>query len=286
MPRIIVALIFLLLPAVAGAQTGLVRAENYLTMRTQPKVKAAVVDKLLPFQPVKILDRKDNWAKVKTVKLDPALGKEGWVVAAYVSDTGFATVDRDKLSVRQGPGTSYPVVLIYNKTFPVFVRDVAPNGWVLVLDADGDDGWVPPSGLALKPRYVVTRTAQSNIRTGGGKDYEKYPIAFVAEKGVYLQVVEEKDGWLHVRHEGGQEGWISSKLVFGWNDEEKPKPKSEPSAKSKKSEAAKSEKSSASSKKSEAAAKSSSKAKSTTGNAGSKSGTKSTPKATARKKTQ
>lgn len=272
MPRILVALFFLLLPAIAGAQTGLVKAEKNLTLRTEPKPKAAVVEQLLRFQPVKILDRKDTWVKVKTVKLDPALSKEGWVVAAYVSNNGFLTVDRDKLNVRQGPGVNYPVVLIYNKTFPVFVRDVAPNGWVLVLDSDGDDGWVAPSGLSFTPRYVVTRTAQCNIRAGGGKDYEKFPVAFVAEKGVYLQVVEEKDGWLHVKHEGGQEGWISSKIVFGWNDEEKPKPKAETPAKPKKTEKT------STAKKTDSPAKSSSKpaAKSTSGKTGTKSATKST----------
>lgn len=272
MPRILVALVFLLLPAIASAQTGLVKAEQNLTMRAEPKAKAAVVERLLRFQPVKILDRKDNWVKVKTVKLDPAASKEGWVVGAYVSDTGFLTVDRDKLNVRQGPGTNYPVVLIYNKTFPVFVRDVAPNGWVLVLDSDGDDGWVPPSGVAFTPRYVVTKTAPCNIRAGGGKDYEKFPVAFVAEKGVYLQVVEEKDGWLHVKHEGGQEGWISSKIVFGWNDEEKPKPKSETPVKPKKSEPAKSKTA-----KTPAAKKTDSPAK---------SATKSAAKSSTRKKTE
>lgn len=294
MPRTIVALIFLLLlPAIATAQTGLVKAEKNLPMRTEPKAKAAVVEQLQRFQPVKILDRKDNWAKVKTVKLDPALSKEGWVLASYLSSTGFLTVERDKLSVRQGPGANYPTVLIYNETYPVFVRDIAPNGWVLVLDADGDEGWVPPSGLTFTPRYVVTKTAQCNIRAGGGKDYEKFPVAFVAEKGVYLQVVEEQDGWLHVKHEdesGVKEGWISTKIVFGWSDEEKAGPKTP--AKPKKAEAtkAKSEKTAtktsaktSTAKKTESAAKSS---KTSTKSSGKTAAAKTSTKSGSRKTAQ
>ncbi|MCE5230453.1 SH3 domain-containing protein [bacterium] len=257
MPRWIVALIFLVVPALAGAQTGLVKAEKNLTLRAEPKPKAKAVEQLLRFQPVKILERRDNWAKVKTVKIDPSQSKEGWVVASLISDTAFVTVDSDVLSARVKPGPRETAVVTYNKTYPVFVRDVAPNGWVLVLDVDGDGGWVAPSGLAFKPRYVITKSPQSNLRTGGGKDYEKFPVAFVAERGVYLQVLEEKDGWLHVKHEGGQEGWISTKIVFGWNDEERAKPKTEAAKKP-----AKPAKTSAAKKNSDSSAKTSS-AKST-----------------------
>lgn len=223
MPRWTVALLFLILPAIAGAQAGLVKAEQNLTLRAEPKPSAKALDQLSRFQPVKILEHKDKWVKVRTIKTDPAQSREGWVVAAFVSDNLFLTVDRDKLNVRAGPGTEHPIIMNYSKPYPIFVLDVARNGWVKVLDFDGDRGWIQPASLAFGPRYVITKTNQSNIRSGGGKGYEQFPVAFTAERGVYLQVVEEKDGWLHVKHDQGQEGWISSKLVFGWVDEEQPK---------------------------------------------------------------
>lgn len=238
MPRWTVALLlFILTTAFADAQTGLVKAEKNLPLRAEPKISAKAIDQLPRFQPVKILDRKDKFAKIRTIKTDPKQAKEGWVTASYVSETAFLTVDGDKVNARQGPGTEFPVILQYGNPNPLFVLDVARNGWVKVLDSDGDRSWIAPSCLTFGPRCVVVKNPQSNIRSGGGKDYEKFPVAFIAERGVYLQVVEEKDGWLHVKHDGGQEGWISAKLVFGWVDEELPKPAKkaeEPAVKTKK----------------------------------------------------
>ena len=63
--------------------------------------------------------------------------------------------------------------------------------------------------------FVITKLAESNIRTGNSTED---PIVFTAEKGVLLQVQQEKNGWLRVKHSDGDEGWISAKIVFGWQD--------------------------------------------------------------------
>lgn len=260
MPRSVALFLFLMLPAFAFAQTGLVKAEKNLPLRADPKNGAKVLDQLPRFQPVKILDRKDQYVKVKTIKTDPAQSRQGWVLASYVSDTGFLTVNDEKINVRRGPGTEWEIILNYSKPYPVFVLDVARNGWVKAIDADGDLGWINPRDLSFGPRYVITRSDQSNIRSGGGKDYEKFPVAFIAERGVYLKVLEEKDGWLHVKHDQGQEGWISAKVVFGYVDAEQPKPKAE--AKTKTSAKSKtSTKSKSSSTKSKTSTRTSSKSK-------------------------
>ena len=223
MPRLrwyLLILFFMMLPLAVHAQNrGLVKAEKYLSLRSKPNTNSAVVDRLLRFQPVQVLERKDKWARVKTVREDP---KEGWVLEAYLSNTGFATVDNEKINVRSGPGTNYPIIMNYSKPYPVYVLDVSADGWLLVLDFDGDRGWIHPGMMSFTPQYVITRLPTCNVRAGGGETYDKQPIVFTAERGVYLEVLEEKDGWLRVRHVQ-DEGWVSSKIVFGWLDEEVPK---------------------------------------------------------------
>jgi SH3-like domain-containing protein len=219
-------LVILLAPATARAQThALVKAKQYLTLRSEPVAGATVLDRLLRFQPVKVLERKDKWARVKTIKADPKESKTGWVLASYLSENGFVTVSyHSEINVRRGPGLEYAKIMHYKKPYPIFVLDVARNGWLKVLDFDGDRGWVHPNMVDFKPRYVMTKLRHCNIREAGGEDYQQHRIVFTAERKVYLQVLGEKDGWLHVRHADGDEGWISAKIVWGWLDEKIPKP--------------------------------------------------------------
>ncbi len=223
MPRLFVALFLFILPLAASAQQhALVKAQTYLSLREKAASNAKQIEQLLRFQPVKVLERNKDWARVQTVRADPAQSKTGWVLANFLSETGFVTVDHEKQNVRTGPGTEYPIIMNYSKPYPIFVLDVANNGWVKVMDVDGDRGWVHPKYLTFSPRYVITRLDPCNVRAGGGTDYDTQPIVFTCSRGVFLEVLEHKDGWLRVRHAQGDEGWISAKIVFGWNDEKIP----------------------------------------------------------------
>ncbi len=198
-----------LIPVFAGAQQGALVKADTLTLRGSASTSARSIAKLNKYQPVKVLERKNEWARVR------ADGNEGWVLAEYLTRTGFVWIDHDKLNVRRGPGTEYAVIMNYGRHFPVWVVDLARNGWILVQDYEGDKGWVHPNLVELEPPYVITKLGKCNVRTGVGTEAA---IAFTAERGVIFQVLEEKDGWLHVRHADGDEGWMSAKIVFGWLD--------------------------------------------------------------------
>jgi SH3-like domain-containing protein len=220
-----------LVPATALAQPNefaLVNVRETLTLRAEPRLQTRTVETLLRFQPVQIIERKTedgkDWAKVRTVRANPEKLNTGWVLAEYLTDCGFATVDHDKLNVRRGPGTEYAVIMNYGRNFPVQVLDVASNGWVKVRDVDRDIGWVHPKLLNFEPHFVITDGPYKifNIREGAGTET---PVRFRVEKGYMFEVLGEKDGWLNVKDKDGDAGWISAKIVFGWRDEEYPKPK-------------------------------------------------------------
>lgn len=196
----------------------LVKADQYLTLRESPATNSKVIDRLVQFAPLKVLERKDKkWAKVETTDK-----KVGWVLAQYLSRTCFVRVDNDWMNVRRGPGTEYAVIMHYGRNYPLRVLDVANNGWLKVMDVDGDRGWVHYKMVQYDPPYVITRMKLCNVRKGPSTDN---PIAFTTEAGTLLRVLEEKDGWLKVRYEDGDEGWISAKIVFGWLYVEEPKDK-------------------------------------------------------------
>jgi SH3-like domain-containing protein len=207
--------------AVAANKTALIKEEQSVALRVAASTKAESVESLLRFQPVVVLERKEvakrSWARVKTVKADPNKSATGWVPASSLTSCGFAMAGDDQINVRRGPGSQYDVIMHYGLNYPVQPLDVAANGWVKTRDCEGDMGWIWPKSLKLDVPCVITSgsTEPYNIRDGIGTSAI---VKFRAAKGYLLKVIEEKDGWLHVKDADNEDGWISAKIVFGWLD--------------------------------------------------------------------
>ncbi len=214
----------------AGAEKVLVKAET-LSLRANPSGDAQKLETLATFDAVDVQKRQGEWALVKTKS-----SKLGWVLEKYLSPTVFITADSDPMNVRRGPGDNYEVIMKVGKHYPLKVLDHA-EGWLKISDFEGDRGWIQQKLASFAP-YVITKGDKSNVRTGPKSDN---PIAFTSEKGVLLKVLEQKEGWLKVKHEDGDEGWISAKIVFGWLDAEKSEPEKKEEKKSEKKPEKKSE---------------------------------------------
>jgi SH3-like domain-containing protein len=222
-PRVLLFPLFILLlsAAPAGAKQVLVIAQTGLSLRVEPETSAERIQMLLTFEPVEVLEQKgEDWTRVKAVSSD----KSGWVLSSYLSKTAFVTVQYETLNVRVGPGTEYAPFARVKKHYPfrVLKRD-SDSGWLQVMDFDGDVGWITsnPTYISAEKPYVITQldAVESNVRKGPGTEHE---IVFTNTRGVLLEVLKMEDGWLNVRHEDGDQGWISAKIVFGWYDESTP----------------------------------------------------------------
>jgi C-terminal processing protease CtpA/Prc len=66
---------------------------------------------------------------------------------------------------------------------------------------------VPSSG---KANIVTVVWTFANIRSGAGNDY---PVVITVKQGDKLTVIGEYSEWFNVRLEGGQQGWISNRVV-------------------------------------------------------------------------
>lgn len=70
----------------------------------------------------------------------------------------------------------------------------------------------PRENLPL-PRYVSTRSAPVNVRTGPG---ERYPVTWVLlRKGMPVEIVAEYENWRKIRDWLGTEGWVNQALLSG-----------------------------------------------------------------------
>jgi SH3-like domain-containing protein len=70
----------------------------------------------------------------------------------------------------------------------------------------------PVTGWPL-PRFVATRSDETNIRTGPGS---RYPVDWVLKRrDMPLEIIREHDVWRRVRDWQGTEGWVQTGLLSG-----------------------------------------------------------------------
>lgn len=109
------------------------------------------------------------------------------------------------------PGGQYAYeTLKVPRHYPLSVLERSP-GYLKVRDFKGQIGWVTDDQVGPH-KSVVVETTSVNIRKGPG---QTYPILFKAFKGVTFKVLAEKEGWLQIRHENGDRGWVIKSATWG-----------------------------------------------------------------------
>lgn len=128
-----------------------------------------------------------------------------------IANAKMVSVAGDKLNLRSGPGTKYPVQWEYGKGFPLMVK-ATKGSWYKVVDFENDTGWVYRKLVTNKPHLIVKEKIV-NIRKGPG---EKYKLIGKAKYGVVLKTLSQQSGWAKVQHISGLQGWIKRDLLWGW----------------------------------------------------------------------
>lgn len=134
----------------------------------------------------------------------------GSVHAAMLSISG------DNINLRSGPGSKYRILWELGRGYPLEIlkRD---GDWYRVRDFEGTVGWVHREAVGDTPHMIVKTNKKSkkpiNLRSGPGETNE---IVARAQYGVVLQSLEQKNGWVKVRHEQGVTGWVRRDLLWGW----------------------------------------------------------------------
>ena len=126
------------------------------------------------------------------------------------------SVNGDKVNLRSGPGKKYIIKWEYGFGFPLVV--VKKKGkWVKVKDFEGDSGWIYKNLLTDNPRMIVkanrNQNESINIRQAPGT---KGKIVGKAYYGVVFSTIEQRSGWVKVKHDTGLKGWIKRSLLWGY----------------------------------------------------------------------
>ncbi len=123
----------------------------------------------------------------------------------------WATLRYDEVNMRVGPSGEYPIEWVYQrKGLPVKVIRLR-EGWRLVRDPEGDQGWIASSQLDPDRGAIVIGAGLADIRDrpepGAG-------LKWRAEPGVVGKLLRCDEGWCELDMSGRQ-GWIREERLWG-----------------------------------------------------------------------
>jgi SH3-like domain-containing protein len=122
----------------------------------------------------------------------------------------FVSLGADRVNVRFGPGTQYPVNWVFaRKGLPVEIIEEFDT-WRKVRDYDGDEGWIHASLLSSRRTIMVT---------GEVRDLRRTPqldarVVLRAESGVIGNLFDCEEDWCRVEIEG-RRGWLQRSEFWG-----------------------------------------------------------------------
>jgi len=123
----------------------------------------------------------------------------------------WASMRFDEVNMRVGPSAEYKIDWVYKrKGLPVKVVRLR-EGWRLVQDPDGTQGWIAQSQLTPERGALITGEGLVDLREGPS---ETSALRWRAEPGVVGTLGECRTDWCKVDI-GGRSGWIAVSRLWG-----------------------------------------------------------------------
>ncbi|OGT00464.1 MAG: hypothetical protein A3F73_09835 [Gallionellales bacterium RIFCSPLOWO2_12_FULL_59_22] len=129
--------------------------------------------------------------------------------AAHAAD--FVSVGENSAILYDAPSVKAKKLFVVNRYMP-FEQIVVLNTWVKVRDRSGGLYWIEKSALSDK-RYVFALAPVLDVRA---EPDQAAPLLFQVRQQVALEYLESTGtGWIKVRHQGTDGGYVSSADVWG-----------------------------------------------------------------------
>ncbi|MGV3653923.1 MAG: SH3 domain-containing protein [Noviherbaspirillum sp.] len=133
------------------------------------------------------------------------------LAAGAASAVEFKSVGAAPAILYDAPSEKGRKVYIAPRGMPVEVV-LTYGDWTKVRDAAGDLSWVESKALVAR-RSLVATVAGAKVRAQPG---DSAPAVFTVAKGVLLELSEPaSSGWIKVKHQDGQAGYILAAEVWG-----------------------------------------------------------------------
>ena len=138
-------------------------------------------------------------------------GLPGTAQAQVQEPPYWATLRFDEVRLRVGPSLEYKIDWVYQrKGLPVKVVRVR-EGWRLIQDHEGTQGWVSESQLNAKLGALIIGDGLADLREGPSVETA---LRWRAEPGVIGDVLTCRDDWCEI-DVAGRTGWVSQDRLWG-----------------------------------------------------------------------
>jgi SH3-like domain-containing protein len=134
----------------------------------------------------------------------------GLLASANAEALEFKSVSEPAAILYDAPSTKAQKLFVLSQGYPVEVV-VKLEGWTKVRDDTGEFAWIENSRLSER-HTVMVKVSSAEARQAAN---ESSPVAFTAEKSVFLELVDSAAGWAKVRHNDGVTGFIKVSQLWG-----------------------------------------------------------------------
>ena len=129
---------------------------------------------------------------------------------SFSKDEYFLTLRYEKVNLRQGPSTEYPVKNFYTKKYlPVLVQDKSEN-FRKIKDHENNTGWIHISQLSKKKAAIVI---DKNLIMFKNPTIYSKPIV-ILEKGRLSKIIKCREKWCKAET-GKFKGWLKKESLWG-----------------------------------------------------------------------
>lgn len=123
----------------------------------------------------------------------------------------WATINTDELNMRVGPSLEFKIAWVYRREgLPLKVVRVV-EGWRLVRDHDGTEGWVTSNLLSPERGAIVVGEGLAAMRAAPADNGK---LKWNAEPGVSGKLGDCDAGWC-LFDVNGRSGWVKTDRLWG-----------------------------------------------------------------------
>ncbi len=123
----------------------------------------------------------------------------------------FASIKTNKVNVRKGPGTKYPIEWVYvNKNEPIEVLTKYEN-WYKIKDISGEGGWAHSSMISNKRFVIISGENLKNLYKSNSTDSK---LIAKLKPGLRCSLKKCFDNWCKIEY-GKFSGWILKEDLWG-----------------------------------------------------------------------